>query len=516
MPAFMDSQSSQGSLLFRTTILHRACSVLLIGICLIVVGSMRQVTKAQTAAAKQRPAVRQPAKSQPRRPVQTAGARELRDALSLQPRQETKAAAARGYQFLTTKAYLPADFDQQTFDELWKTWEEPLRSQAEKATPEERRKMAFSRYGLTVRPGDKLNRPLQYVVDAQGNWSMNCLACHSGKVAGRSVPGVPNSHYALQTLTEEVRQTKLRLGKPLTHMDLGSMFMPLGTSNGTTNAVMFGVALLGYRDADLNIVKGRPRGKMTHHDHDAPAWWHYHRKKSIYIDGFASKGHRALMQFILVKENGPEHFRQWEQDFADIESYLESLRPPKYPWPIDAALAKQGEQVFAANCASCHGTYGPNGKYPEKRVPIDRVGTDRVRLDALSAEHRAHYGKSWFAHLGQQKTELEPDGYVAPPLDGIWASAPYFHNGSVPTLWHVLHSDQRPVVWQRSEDGYDQQRVGLEVTAYEALPSGELSNAEKRRFFDTRQPGKSASGHTFPDKLSEQERGALLEYLKTL
>src|SRR5262245_12630374 len=54
-------------------------------------------------------------------------------------------AAERGYRLLRTKAYLPQDFDQQTFDELWKTWEEPLRSQAERATAEERRKMAFRR-----------------------------------------------------------------------------------------------------------------------------------------------------------------------------------------------------------------------------------------------------------------------------------------------------------------------------------------------------------------------------------
>jgi hypothetical protein len=62
--------------------------------------------------------------------------------------------AAHGYETLTTKPYVPPDFDQETFDNLWQSWEEPLRSQAEKATPEERRAMAFSRYGLTTTPGD--------------------------------------------------------------------------------------------------------------------------------------------------------------------------------------------------------------------------------------------------------------------------------------------------------------------------------------------------------------------------
>ncbi len=51
--------------------------------------------------------------------------------------------AKRGYQTLTSKAFLPADFDQQVFDDLWKSWPKELREQAEKASPVERRRMAF-------------------------------------------------------------------------------------------------------------------------------------------------------------------------------------------------------------------------------------------------------------------------------------------------------------------------------------------------------------------------------------
>jgi len=426
------------------------------------------------------------------------------------------AAARRGYDLLLNKAFLPPDFDQQTFDELWKTWEEPLRGQAEAAGTSERRRMAFARYGLIERPGDP-TRPLQYVVDERGNWTMNCLACHQGKVAGRVVAGAPNSLYAMETLYDEVRATKLRLGKKLSHMDLGGMFMPLGGSIGTTNAVMFGVVLLAHRDADLNLAPKLKPTPTTNHDHDAPPWWHFHRKRRLYIDGFAPKGHRPLMQFLLVKENGPEKFRLWEKDFADVYAYLESLRSPKYPWKIDTSLAASGEQVFRRNCASCHGTYGENGRYPEKLVAIDAVGTDRVRLDALSAEHRRRYGQSWFASFNKPPVTEEPGGYIAPPLDGVWASAPYFHNGSVPTLWHVLHPDKRPRVWRRtSDDAYDREQVGLEIEALDRLPDGIAANAERRRYFDTSKLGKSAAGHTFPDKLSADEKQAVLEYLKTL
>src|SRR5262249_14157934 len=128
--------------------------------------------------------------------------------------------AERGYHWLTTKAFLPADFDQATFDNLWKAWPDELREKASKAVPGERRRIAFSRYGLMERHGRDGNGPaLGYVPDCRGGWVMTCLACHTGKVAGRIIPGLPNSLFALETLTEEVRLVKLTMGKPLTHMD---------------------------------------------------------------------------------------------------------------------------------------------------------------------------------------------------------------------------------------------------------------------------------------------------------
>ena len=431
--------------------------------------------------------------------------------------------AARGREHLLTRAYLPPDLDQEVFDALWTTWEEPLKTQAERASMAERRRMAMDRYGLTPHPDDP-SRSLQYVVAADGSWTMSCLACHQGQVAGRAIPGVPNSNYALETLTEEVRQVKVRQRKGFGHMDLGSLLLPLGTTNGTTNAVIFGVALMRHRDADLAIVQRPPRFDLVHHDMDAPAWWHYRRRGSLYADGFAAKGHRMLMQFLLVKENGPERFREWEDEFRDIEAWIVGLEPPRWPGTVDAALAERGRHAFGRHCAECHGTYGPGGSYPERVVPIAEVGTDRIRLDSLTRRERSDLNTSWFGHHGADGGRADVDlaaraagtGYVAPPLDGVWATAPYFHNGAVPTLWHVLHPDERPVVWRRTPTGYDEARVGLEVESLAALPEGRLSPAARRGYFDTRRPGKSAAGHDFPAALDAAEKAAVLEYLKTL
>jgi len=219
---------------------------------------------------------------------------------------------------------------------------------------------------------------------------------------------------------------------------------------------------------------------------------------------------------MLVQSNGPEKFRQWEEEFRDVFAYISSIEPPKYPYPIDSPLAERGRVAFNRVCAECHGTYGTNATYPERRVPIGEVGTDPIRLSALTAQHRVAYGQSWFADHGKLANLDNPGGYVAPPLEGVWASAPYFHNGSVPTLWHVLHPNHRPVVWHRLPGRYDPSRVGPQIEEGNDLPGTAQNEWQRRDYFDTRRFGKSATGHNFPDKLSEEEKQAVLEYLKTL
>ncbi len=423
--------------------------------------------------------------------------------------------AARGLERLRTEAYSPADFTADQFDQLWQVWPETLRAKAEKATPADRRRMAYSRYGLVADPANPDGPPVGVVADAQGGWSMNCLTCHQGKVAGQLIWGVPNSHFAFQTLTQDVLNLRRLKGEKVAAGGLGAA-IPLGQSNGTTNAQIFSVVLTAFRDKDLNVLKIPNVPKFKNHDLDAPAYWNVKRKRNLYIDGFVPKTHRVIMQFALVPSNKADSFKQREAGFRDILAWIESLEPPRYPWPVDTALADQGRQAFARACAECHGTYGPNGKYPEKRIPLEIVGTDSVRLEGMPAEHRRFYRDSWFGEYGKLEVVEQPDGYIAPPLNGIWATAPYFHNGSVPTLWHVLNPDERPAVWLRSEDGYDRERGGLEVTTFEKLPAEVTDPEDKRRYFDTRLKGKSAAGHLFPGELTPEERRAVLEYLKTL
>src|SRR5438132_13398292 len=127
--------------------------------------------------------------------------------------------------------------------------------------------------------------------------------------------------------------------------------VPHSKTNRTTNALMFGVALFAFRDADLNVVLPASAPRFVHHDLDAPPWWNVKRRKRLYLDGLVAKNHRSLMQFLLVPTNGPARLAEWEPDFRDILAYVESVAPPPWPFEVDRGLAARGKRVFEASCA---------------------------------------------------------------------------------------------------------------------------------------------------------------------
>ena len=153
------------------------------------------------------------------------------------------------------------------------------------------------------------------------------------------------------------------------------------------------------------------------------------------------------------------------------------------------------------------------------------IGTDPSRCYGISKSFDAYYSSSWFGH--EKKGWLADDYsaraavcYQAPPLDGIWATAPYFHNGSVPTVYHVLNSQARPACYTRSFrtdlDSYDPVKLGWKTELCAREQAADLPPLARRKIYDTALPGRRNTGHTFGDELTEDERWAVIEYLKTL
>lgn len=425
----------------------------------------------------------------------------------------------KGYELLLNEPMAAPIMKVDEIDRLWKIWEPEEKAKAESATPEERRRMTFSRYGWAERD-DNSGLPLDYTPDGQGNLVTNCFTCHGGKVAGKTMPGAGNTHVDLTTLATDVAHLR-RLesgGDPAAVADVQAPFKtPLNFHRGTTNAVIFAAVFAGLRDPERGRRYIQNPDLLMHHDMNAPAWWNVSMKEKLYADAFAPITPRQLMPFAMSPTFSYEKFKSFEPNFVHIKAYIESLEPPKYPFEINVQLAAKGEKLFVESCAKCHGTYGAGGEFPNKSIPMHEIKTDRRRFDSISRADRESANKGWLQYDGRIPVDLESEGYLAQPLRGIWATAPYLHNGSIPTLHHLFNAEERPQVWKRDENGYDQKRVGvLLVEERDALPEG-LNSREKREYYDASRPGAGTEGHLFPDELlNAEEKIAVMEYLKTL
>ncbi|MBX9654624.1 cytochrome c [bacterium] len=350
--------------------------------------------------------------------------------------------AAKGYKILLSEPMATTIMKVGDIDRLWTVWEPEEKAKAESADAVERRKMTFERYGWAKRPGDAEPKiPLDYTEDGRGNLVTNCFSCHGGKVAGVTIPGAGNTHVDLTTLSTDLARLRAAdAGRdPATVKDSVAPFKtPLNYHRGVTNAVIFAPVFAGLRDPKLGLQFSQHPEMLLHHDMNPPPWWNFKKKTRIYTDAFAPKTPRQLMPFAMSPLFSDEKFHSFEPNFVHIYQYIEELQPPKYPYPIDSTLAERGHALFNKNCSECHGTYGPDGNFPNKVVPLDVVETDGRRFNAIYKERREAANKGWLQYYGEHPVDVESKGYLAQPLDGVWASAPYFHNASAPTLWDVI------------------------------------------------------------------------------
>ena len=207
--------------------------------------------------------------------------------------------------------------------------------------------------------------------------------------------------------------------------------------------------------------------------------------------------------------------------------------PPDFPARyIQPDLAARGEPIYRERCWTCHGNRRPpyrterDGGLVGTVTPIERIGTDRARLDSYTRELAAAQN-SLYAGFPKDEDACrdrrdDPDhcyparfshfrktnGYANMPLDGLWLRAPYLHNGSVPDLRALLEPPKaRPKVFYTGYDVYDYERVGFVTQGKDAKQQGWR--------FDTDSTGNGNAGHEYGTGLSAQQKAALVEYLKT-
>ena len=364
----------------------------------------------------------------------------------------------------------------------------------------------------------------------------NCLTCHAGYFDGELILGL-GRHDANFTNTTGIASLLPELDP---NTDAGAELAKFKSRSatlapwiqtytiGTNPADIVASVLASHRDpetlawSDEPLIEISPPLIVV----DTPPWWRVAKKNGHFHTGMSRGDHRGSMMFAssLCVDDVTQAETMVEY-FADIRAYLESIEAPSWPWEVDANLAAEGEAVFECNCAPCHGTYASDPadeSYPNLLIPLDVVGTDPAvaegGVDPQISPTVAWFNASWYGQFAQ----LLPDdpflGYVAPPLDGIWATAPYLHNGSVPSLAALLDSSQRPTYWRRASydsSDYDRDALGWRVTALDH-GQDQASAMERPHVYDTTIYAHENGGHTFGDHLDDAERGALLEYLKTL
>lgn len=230
----------------------------------------------------------------------------------------------------------------------------------------------------------------------------------------------------------------------------------------------------------------------------------------------------AIVAYFTVPSMGLDLATAAEQipDAQTVMRFVAAYDTPAFPGDIDTTLATAGSDVYRAHCESCHGTYvdGLDGPildaFPNH---VSQLGTDDLRLSILTPAFANAVNQS---SMGQHIFAPDIRGYSAPSLSGIWLSAPYLHNGSVPTLRALMTPSERPVTFPLGGHKLDYERVGIDL---QIDANGNATYPEGYEpwsipvMIDTRRVGLSNSGHEAPfDRLSEAEKRALLEYLKTL
>lgn len=255
-----------------------------------------------------------------------------------------------------------------------------------------------------------------------------------------------------------------------------------------------------------------------------------------------------------------------------LETLGNKTKPPKWEdifGKVDSAKAEEGKKIYIDNCAKCHDKVQVDEKSGHKTYNLyspEEVGTDpneainfgidiptaslpKEILDAIKPPAISHSAKLqdqilplikqkyYTDHNISETTQKQwEDGripnspfwrdaykendkkvYPAKPLKGVWATAPYLHNGSVPTLRALLlPAEQRPKTFYLGKKDYNAKDLGYKVTIDPTAPTDTYPYSPDYLlfFFDTAKAGNSNKGHEFGTNLSEEQKDQLLEYLK--
>jgi len=462
-----------------------------------------------------------------------------------------------------------------------------------------------------------------------GEVTISCSSCHDSQLGDQFVWGRGTSTFDVGLLLNDASKRSLGLPAllPFPFSSGAGMSNALGVIDALfvlfdpeTLDLHIGVELFPFHGSagQVKTPNWWTRGWMTRLWHGALTGDHVRSSEALSVPNFMQTGDQRRANeadfenvHAFLNSMAPPAFPYQDQIDTKLAEAGAVLFHTKDLW-ANGANSNIPKQAGNGSCASCHGVYSPRyandpTMLPDPRLkgiagvitPIETIRTDKARLNVMSHDMKRAWNTSWWGYddlhpewteegqgrrgtsrermknnLALENTRLvgpgkwsEINGYSAPPMYGVWASAPYLHNGSVPTIWGVLKPSDRPKIWQSptnpplapglnhqidtSYASYDFDHLGFKYTeipcrqgtqifrcnpsggvdsffsllsalgsniwlTYQAMPPFTDRDLEARRTTNTYEYSRGNGGHDFTQALTDQERYALIEYLKTL
>lgn len=320
-----------------------------------------------------------------------------------------------------------------------------------------------------------------------------------------------------------------------------------GQSDGSGDLLAQLIALQANREEGLSeeefLARPQPAIPPFASVTDVPSVWNQQARAAAQWDGSVFMGFWRNIAAQLPVVSDPSKVDLHNTHIVD--KFLTNLPAAPYPFDVDLKKAAKGEVLYKANCTGCH---SPNNSRPYWEMYTDfnraKVLNTEARNLFLAAFTASCHDKEYSyvdgdgkkikpctmdgAKIIRDTTVAEQQGYIASVLDGIWARAPYLHNGSVPTLRHLLMPNERPTTFLRGVEAYDQSSIGW---VWDVSQRSKIATATSPTLmiYDTTRDGLSNMGHdkditingkfyrlNWSGEALQEDLGDLLEYMKTL
>lgn len=408
-------------------------------------------------------------------------------------------------------------------------------------------------------------------------FSFSCAACHSANLFGKTVLGMTNRFPHANEFFLKVKSITPSLSPTLFQLYTGatdgetkmlSRLIENMKSVGVKKPMTLGLdTSLAQVSLSLNRRNRDPYATYSSHyaffpradmvlddwpaDSKPAVWWNLKYKNRWLSDGSVLSGNPIFTNILWNEIGRGADLYELEKWLSENRNKIEELTTAVFSseapritdfFPaekINLSRAIEGQKIFNNTCSRCHGRYEKGWELPNANqlsaseklktiqvlyrttTPVVDVGTDPFRrrgMKSLEQLNDLAIMKNNGIRIQEQK------GYVPPPLVGIWARWPYFHNNSIPNLCALLTKKElRPTTYYSGEALHPQKDFDFDCNGY---PTGKKTPSAWKQsvsLYDTKKLGLSNQGHDegiFLKKgkelLSEGQKKDLILFLQTL